>query len=313
VEPGRWLNTRGLADDERTVAKTWKVALDELRQTKGATELLTLCAFLAPEDIPIELLGSGAELLPEPLREVARDPGALDQAMIAVRRYSFVTLVNDSLAVHRLVQAVTRHQLTKDQVSLWAASAVELVAKFSPKQAGDVRFWPVCGRLLPHALAAAEHAGEVKAAPERTSWLLDRAATYLRGRARLVEAREHSERALAISEAESGSDPRTLALRRNNLALVLNDLGDLKAARAQLERALAISEAAVGHDHPHVGTYRNNLGAVLQQLGDLKGARAQFERALAIDEASLGSDHPSTLTIRDNVVRVRQQLRGNRI
>jgi hypothetical protein len=34
---------------EQTVATTWQVALDQLRATPGAPELLGLCAFLAPE------------------------------------------------------------------------------------------------------------------------------------------------------------------------------------------------------------------------------------------------------------------------
>jgi tetratricopeptide (TPR) repeat protein len=308
LEPGRWLDTRGLADDERTVAKTWAAALDELRRTKGAEELLTLCAFLAPDDIPQELLTEGQGALPEPLKAVAGDAGTLDQAVIALRRYSFVTLTDDTLGVHRLVQAVSRHRLSEDQAKTWAGSAVNLVAMFFPEKADEVRAWPDCELLLPHALAAAGHAARVKAEPVATSWLLDRAAVYLQSRARLAEAHEHAEHAVAIVEAAFGPDHRYVASARNDLGLILRDLGDLKGARVQIERALAIEEAALGPDHEMVALRRHNLGVVLQGLGDLKGAREQLERALATVEAALGPDHPTVATYQGNLGMVLESL-----
>jgi hypothetical protein len=74
------------------------------------------------------------------------------------------------------------------------------------------------------------------------------------------------ERALAIGEATLGPDHPDVAIRRNNLGSVLQDLGDLAGAKKQLERALAIGEAALGPDHPTVATYRSNLSSVLRAL-----------------------------------------------
>ena len=59
------------------------------------------------------------------------------------------------------------------------------------------------------------------------AWLLDRAATYLQVHARLAEARPLAERALAIDEAAYGPDHPDVAIRLNNLALILRDLGQL--------------------------------------------------------------------------------------
>jgi tetratricopeptide (TPR) repeat protein len=59
--------------------------------------------------------------------------------------------------------------------------------------------------------------------------------------------------------------------RRNNLGLVLKDLGDLAGARAQFERALAIGETALGPDHPRVAVIRGNLAEVLRELGESEG------------------------------------------
>lgn len=83
------------------------------------------------------------------------------------------------------------------------------------------------------------------------------------------------ERALAISEATLGTEHPDVAIRRNNLGIVLRELGDLEGARVGYKRALVIGEAALGPDHPEVATYRSNLNGVLQVLREAppKGPR----------------------------------------
>ena len=77
--------------------------------------------------------------------------------------------------------------------------------------------------------------------------------------AQLTDAKALLERALAIDEAAYGPDHPDVATGLNNLALILQDLGDPAGARPLQERALAIAEAAYGPDHPDVGTGLNNL------------------------------------------------------
>jgi tetratricopeptide (TPR) repeat protein len=152
---------------------------------------------------------------------------------------------------------------------------------------GAPQNWPRWAALLPHVLAAADHftalpAGQQDEARGDASWLLDRAAAYLRVRARLAQARPLAERALAITEAAHGPDHPDVAIQLNNLALILQALGDLGGARPLAERALAIDEAAHGPDHPDVATGLNNLAIILQDLGDPGRARPLAERPLAI-------------------------------
>jgi tetratricopeptide (TPR) repeat protein len=86
--------------------------------------------------------------------------------------------------------------------------------------------------------------------------------------ARLAEARPLEERALAITETAYGPDHPAVAIRLNNLAETLQDLGEPRQARPLLERALAITETAYGPDHPSVATCLNNLALTLQHLGE---------------------------------------------
>ena len=101
-------------DYEETVATTWELSFQGARAASPASAgLLRLCAFLAPDDIPKDLLGQGSEHLPKALRGVVSDPEAFDEAIAAPRRYSLVEAAGDSLSVHRLVQAVVRERLGK--------------------------------------------------------------------------------------------------------------------------------------------------------------------------------------------------------
>jgi Tfp pilus assembly protein PilF len=80
-------------------------------------------------------------------------------------------------------------------------------------------------------------------------------------------ARNHHERVLEIGEAALGPNHPTMAIRHNNLGVVLQALGDLDGARTQLERALEIGQTTLGPNHPTMATFRGNLDDVLQQLG----------------------------------------------
>jgi tetratricopeptide (TPR) repeat protein len=294
-----------------TVDTTWDLSLQRLRrETPAAAGLLTLLAFLAPDDLPWQLLASHPGQLPDTLAAVAEDEVALAEMIGALRRYSLVKVAGDGLSTHRLLQAVIREDLDPGAQQQWATAAIVLLRASFPEESDDVRTWPQCQRLLPHALAATAHAEQlgVQVSPEATSWLLDHAATYLQGRAQLTQAKDLSQRALAIDEAALGPDHPDVAVRRNNLGSVLLDLGDFTGAKAQLEQALAIDEAALGPDHPAVAVRRNNLGSVLRDLADFTGAKAQFERALAIDEATYGPDHPNVGRDRNNLGSVLQDL-----
>ena len=81
---------------------------------------------------------------------------------------------------------------------------------------------------------------------------------------------------------------RAYATALNNLAQILQDLGQPEAARPLQERALGITEAAFGPGHPTVAAALNNLAMILRDLGQPEAARPLLERALAIDEAAYG-------------------------
>jgi tetratricopeptide (TPR) repeat protein len=304
------------ATSEQTVATVWSVSLQRVNaQAPAAQELLCLCAFLAPDDIPRALLHEHLDVLPEPLAAAVGDPLAFGQVLAALGRYSLIAVADDALRLHRLVQAVTRYALAQDQQRQWAAIAVHMVLAAFPDRAEDPNTWPAVIRLLAHALTITNHPAPAMIDPRATVQLLHRVTDYLWGRSEYIQARPLAERALEISEAGLGPEHRDTATSLHNLARILRAQGDFGGARTLNERALAIRSTHLGPDHPDTATSLHNLAIVLRDQGDFDGARVLHERGLAIREACLRSDHPDIAWSLNNlaaVVRAQGDLDGAR-
>ena len=318
-----------------TIATLWQISVDRITaENPAAVQLLGVCAWLAPEPVPLDLFTAHADLLPGPLGSAAADRLAFTDAIAVLVDYSLAKRTAAGLQLHRLVQGTIRARdssaarpaantsgETPPMAEQGAGPAVDVLAVAlrvlradAPGQIqGAPQDWPRWAVLLPHVLAATGHADRASGQPgpavmEDLAWLLNRAATYLRVQAQFTDAKALLERALAIDEAAYGPDHPAVAPGLNNLAQILRDLGDPAGARPVQERVLAITEAAYGPDHPVVAIGLNNLAAILWDLGDPAGARPVQERALAITEAAYGPDHPAVATGLNNLAQILQDL-----
>lgn len=292
-----------------TVETTWELSFNELEERSPAgAALLSLCAFLAPDDIPIDVITAASDRVPEPLASAAEDELHFDEAASALRRYSLVERRHEALSVHRLVQIVARDRMEESARKLWAASAARVILKAFPYDSDDVSTWETCARLLPHATIAAAHCEVEGAENEFAAGLLSQAALYLQGRADLAGARDLNERALRMFEAIHGPHHPLVGKSVNNLAASLRYLGDIEGARQYFQRALEISEAAYAPDDPAIATFVSNLGNILKDQGELEEARAHIERALKIDQAAYGPNHPNVAIRLNNLGLVINQL-----
>lgn len=275
------------------VATTWFISFEAIeRQSPAAGDFLRLCAFLAPERIPLGDLIAHAEALPPHLGAILRDPDDGPRAVSLLLRYSLAeTAGGGMINVHRLVQLVVREWLTDEERTTWARAALQAVDNAFPSQTNDPQQWETCDRLLPHVQSAVACADRGAADPTVAGLVLNRVGSYLRWRAQFQDARIAVERALALAEAVLGPQHPRVATFLNNLASVLYDQGDLAGVRSLAERALAIQEKALGLDHPDMAVSLTHLAGVLQEQGDLAGARGNYEQALALTEAAFGLEH----------------------
>lgn len=297
------------ASDEQRGASTLSVSLQQLAsKSPRAQDLLTAIAFLGPDAIPRGLFADHSEVLPRKLRRSATDVLAFDEAIGVLTRYSLLAATQDSLSVHRVLQAVIRHQLERREGKRWASSAVRLVAAAFPVRSDDVFEWPSCQRLLPHALAATRHSEEASVEHEGAAMLLHRAALYLWARADLDEAERLLARSYSMIVTRLGPNHLSLAPVLSTRGKVLRERGRLADAKRSHERALAIREARLPGTRPELAWSLGNLGKVLRDLGELNAARGAHERAVAILEAALGPDHREVAWALANLGRTLQAL-----
>lgn len=130
---------------ERTVAGTFRLSMEQARQKCAhADALLKLCAFLAPEDLPLDLLleectdGLPDELLP------LFDDEIRSQATAALCQYSLLERRGDSLLIHRPVQAVTIESLSATDCKRWTEAAIKVLNKhLGTDVETNLSSWPV--------------------------------------------------------------------------------------------------------------------------------------------------------------------------
>ncbi len=253
---------------------TWALSLEKLQtENPNSLHLLTLSAFLAPDNIPRALLQTK---VPDDLD--------FDDAIEALRRYGLVETTQLFISVHRLLQQTIREALEQDAQRAFASEALETVKSQFPEQPDEFRQWGACAPLFSHALEAIRHAEDLKVALGEAAALLSSAGVYQGARGQLESGRELLSRSLKLEEQVNGPDHANVAIRANNLADVLTELGQFDAAIEQLQRALKIDERLRGPDHPFVAIRLRNLGAAYLGKGDLKAAFDCVEGALQIDE-----------------------------
>ena len=94
----------------------------------------------------------------------------------------------------------------------------------------------------------------------------------------------------------------------NNLALILQDMGELAEARKLMEQALASDIKNLGEGRTSVATDRSNLALILKDMGELAEARKLMDQALASGIKNLGEGHTSVAIRRSNLAMILKKM-----
>jgi tetratricopeptide (TPR) repeat protein len=283
-------------DQPTTVRTCWQKSFDAVGAESGAAaDLLTLSVFLGPDRIPYELLVQGAPALGGPLGEALGRPGPsllpLNGLLTLLTRYALVRrdISTRTYSIHRLIQDVIRD---KENATTRRADAERCVRAINAAFPW-VEFpnWPLCDRLVPHALACARWVEEYDLVTAESGRMLNQTAYYLKERAQYAAAEPLFRRALAVREATLGAGHLDTAQTCNDLGTLYQNQGRYAEAEPLHRRALAIREAELGPVAPDVGGSLNHLSRVLRNLNRDEEAEVLGLRALAVAEASLGAEH----------------------
>jgi tetratricopeptide (TPR) repeat protein len=296
----------GGTHDHESVSTTFSLAFRIVEDANhAAADLLRLCAFLAPDAIPEEIISSGAPDLGDPLGSAAAQPLARSEAMGEAGRFSLLDRDRRArtLSIHRLVQDVLKDHMDAEEQHLWAERAVRAVSLTFP--APDFRNWSACSRLMTQAQACADLIERWEIEFPEAGDLLQSAGNCLRDRGQYAAAEPLFRQALTLREKLLGSQHPAVASSLNNWAILYRRQGRYAEAEPLFQQALAIREAALGPEHPDVATSLNNLANVCHDEGRMGEAEALFQRALAIREQTLGPEHPDVATSLSNLAILR--------
>src|SRR5260221_5630997 len=281
-----------------SVATTWSLSFQHVEETNpAAAELLRLCAFLAPDHIPEELLTQGAPYWPAALQQGVADRLSFNQLLETLLSFSLVKRLSEDhlLSIHRLVQVVQMERLSPGEQRQWAERLVQAVHVVFPRDPKDeVAVWPQCQRYLEQVQACDTLIGEHHLLLPEAAELLERTGIYLCDRALYSLAEPLYLRALRIREQRVGETHPQVAIALNGLAQLYYEQGKYTQAEPLHQRALRILEQQVEgeHDPPPMVIQHIGVFFVDRERGEYGKAELLSRRALRIGEQRGGETHP---------------------
>jgi len=271
------------ADHPFSVTQTFALAYEQLcREHRAAADLLSLCCFFAPEQIPEECIRKGAHQLDQPLSDVVADTLQFNAALRPLLAHALLQRNPETktLSMHRLVQMVLRHHLDVPTRRYRARQALRLISESVLSTRVSMR--TTCEQLLPHALTVLHcleeeqgtQAWDASSASEMAA-LQMKLAGYLATQGRYRQAAALSGRSHRLYELYP------IAMRPQWTRSLL-DLADCYAqqgkdgqAQTCYERARAIQEQVLGPSHPEVI-------ATLPGLALLHKKQQRYTQAIAL-------------------------------
>lgn len=322
-----------------TIATAWSMALERLRADAPATvQLLTLCALLAPEPIPLALFDDHPDLLDGPLAQACAGTHPrldLDDVVGDALAYSLARRSGNTIQLHRLVGAVIAGQLPEERRDVLRGVVVALVEAALPDEPHRSGTWPVYAMLVPHArivfrpdrpgvlklLEYLDASGDYRTAKivqedvhnDTVARLGAEHPAALRTRAAVANwtgeagdpggARDMLAALLPVCDRALGADDRQTLLVAARLADWTGQAGDWPGARDLCLSILPRWRRVAGEDDPETLYVWANLGFWTGQAGDVAGACAHYAAFLPIRERVLGPEHPDVLESRDQYAR----------
>lgn len=272
-----------------SVMTTWSLSFQKVEQANpAASELLRLCAFLAPDRIPEELFREGMAYWTIPLQQAVTNLFTFNQMLQDLLKFSLVKRLAEDhlLSIHRLVQAVQIDKMELEEQRQWAARVIRAVnTAFPLDPKNETTTWPQCLRYLEQAQACHVLIQQHRFLFPEAADVLDRAAIYLREHASYTIAESLCQLSLQIREQHVASP-------LNNLATLYREQGKYAEAEPLYQRAIHTLEQSVGPEHPQVADALNGLAILYFEQGKYAEAEPLYLRAIHILEQSVGLEHP---------------------
>ena len=311
------LNERVLTidgDSAKTVATTWKVSIEQIPAESAARQLFNLCAYFAPDQIPLSMLIEGHKELPLPLREVlALENKHKHNALVGeLTRYSLISLKRDDkgnalLSMHRIIQQVMRYSLAQANDERWLSCCLNLACAVFKYGHGTFKSMVTFMQKVPHVLEIIRQFDGKSVDDEiqkKIALLCNEAGRGFEYDGKYDEALKWLRQALDSREKIVGLDHPDTATTYYNIARVYYRQGNYTDALKWYTKALTIREKVLGLDHPDTAVAYHYIARVYYRQGNYVDALEWYLKALVIREKVLGMEHPYTATTSNGIAEV---------
>ena len=288
-----------------SVATTWSLSFEKVEQADpAAAELLRLCAFLAPDSIPEELIINSADQWSPLLQQAATDLFTFNGMMEELLKYSLVNRLsrNKTFSIHRLVQAVQMDKIEQEAQCQWAERVVRAVNKMFPADPFKTALWPQCRRYLDQVQRCNELIKHYAFSFLEVADLLFRTGIYLENYAFDSIVESLYLRAREIREQHLGADHRDTINSLNHLASFYLKQARYAETEQLYKKVMAICEEEPG---PALAIALNGLALLHFRQGEFVLAEKWCKQALAIYE---NASEPTSLL---NTLALVYQAQGN--
>ncbi|MBF9127862.1 ATP-binding protein [Plantactinospora sp. S1510] len=288
-----WVPTGG--DPQRTVGRVWQVTFDRIAVEHGPEPgmLLRALAWYAADGVPLTLLGHALPSEgPAPVWESEVDEqvrAAVDEAVGRLAAYGLVTRDRDTVAVHRLVQAVNR---TAGPDGFRAAgAALEAAWALCESSAEQERLAPHLEVAIGHVVLLSSQPDALALASRLADLLVDLEGSRVRAVGQLAAILGRQHRLLGPGHADVFYT-RTAHARGDRRPDALGpDVEKLEAVAADAKKATGRRSAATVHAQTHAALAYAARGADTR-------ARRLIRRSLSDASKEFGPDHRLTITLR---------------
>lgn len=290
------------------VSTTWEMNFQEVEKvSKASGDMLRACAFLAPDNIPTELviqgrseLGSALQLA---LENVEADELVIVEVLKPLRRFSLIQRDSDtqSFSVHRLIQEAVKDRMNEETGTLWGERVVQALASTFPAGSLELADWSLCNRLFAHGKMATQFMTSQGLATKSTHFLLNQLGLYAEIRGLYDEAEVLFRKALEMTRRLLGAEHVTVATCMNNLANLISRKESYDEAESLLRDALAMRRRLLGRENTYVAQSMNNLAELLRELGRHDEAEELYREALELYRRLLSEDDYSMIGILRNL------------
>ena len=310
-----------LVRDETGYAGKTAQVLDDLRARLPAAEVRVLdYAALLPADkivatwlemlLAADAMGERGEARLDLGRKLSGQSRQPADIIAHLQRLDLLTSAPEGepiLSVHRLHRRRAAEFLYQQPER--KAALLESIVAMAEERGGvshDAVTTPALRSELTPLAALIEAAGRFDAAVSLANWI----HKPLQELGRFVEARRLLEPMAGRCENEPASILQNqYGALLNNLATILQALGDLPEARRLMERAIEIGEKHFDPDHPTLATSFHNLAVIAFEEGNSAEALGLEEKALSILLKHFDENHSNVKSSREHLAQYRSAVK----